>query len=147
MTRLWIIRGGQRNRLVDVFLSEAVTGVGYVTIGDGQGLHPTDVERHLIAEGKSRNIPLHTRMFLSFVRGMQVDDYVVMPDTPDVIIGRVSGPYQFVADLDAERYRHRRAVAWFARRHVDQLPMGHREVHKQRPTLTERSAPDLLAYV
>lgn len=89
--RPWVIRGGQRNRLVDVFLSEQVTGVGYATIGDARDLESSDIANHLVEEGTSRNVALHTRMFMSFLREVQVDDDVLMPDTPDVIIGRVAG--------------------------------------------------------
>lgn len=58
--RPWVIRGGQRNRLVDVFLSEQVTGVGYATIGDARDLESSDIANHLVEEGTSRNVALHT---------------------------------------------------------------------------------------
>lgn len=146
-TRVWVIRGGQGNRLVDDFLAEEVTGVGYVTIPDATGLDQADVERYLVAEGKSRNIRLHARMFMSFLREIAINDYVLMPDTPDLVLGRVTGPYHFVADIPAERYRHRRTVTWFARRPAEEFPPGHDRIHMQRLTLTERSDPVLVTYL
>lgn len=136
---MWVIRGGEQNRLVDRFVDDGVTGVGYYEVPDAEILTRTEIRRLLVAEGTSAAVDAHVAMLAAFVREVQVGDSVLMPDTPrgEVVIGEVTGRYEFHADLPAEDYRHRRAVRWLARHGVDELPASVQGVVKQRQTLRQ----------
>ena len=101
--RHWVVRAGEENRLVDEFIDSGVTGVGYFTVPDGTDLTYTAVRRLLVAEATSEALDLHTSMFIEFVKEISIGHIILMPDTPrrDMVIGDVTGPYEFHADLPA----------------------------------------------
>jgi hypothetical protein len=141
----WVVRGGEENRLVDEFIDSGVTGVGYFTVPDGSELTYAAVRRMLVDEATSEALDLHTSMFIEFVREISVGHIILMPDTPrrDMVIGDVTGPYEFHPDLPAQRYRHRRTVNWFGRVPLADLPAGADKLYRQRSTLTRASIPGL----
>jgi hypothetical protein len=143
--RVWVIRGGDDNRLVDDFVAAGVIGVGYPDVPDGRTVDRWDVTEILRLRGWT-GPESRAEMFEQFVRVVGVGDVVVMPDTPrrEVVIGRVEGEYEFAGHLPVEEYRHRHPVTWLGRHGIDLLPAAHRDVYKQRTTLTERSSAVLL---
>jgi hypothetical protein len=141
----WVVRGGDDNRLVDEFIDSGVTGVGYFAVPDGRDLTYTEVRRLLVSEATSDALDLHTSMFMEFVQEISIGHIILMPDTPrgDMVVGDVTGAYEFHPDLPPDRYRHRRTVAWFGRvRHAD-TPPGAGTLYRQRTTLTRASIPGL----
>ena len=144
MPRVWVIRGGESNRLVDEFVDNGVIGVGYPTVPEGSELKQADVLGYLKSEGRS-GIPVrHATMFVDFVHTIDEGDVVVMPDTPrgDVVVGEVTGPYGYHEAIPVERYRHRRPVRWLGRIAVDEMPDGREVLYKQRTMLQELSFGD-----
>jgi predicted Mrr-cat superfamily restriction endonuclease len=141
----WVVRAGEENRLVDEFIDSGVTGVGYFTVPDGTDLTYTAVRRLLVSEATSEALDLHTSMFIEFVKEISIGHIILMPDTPrrDMVVGDVTGPYEFHPDLPPERYRHRRTVEWFGRVPVADLPAGADKLYRQRTTLTRASTPGL----
>ncbi len=141
----WVVRAGDENRLVDEFIDSGVTGVGYFTLPDGNDLTYTAVRRLLVAEATSEALDLNTSMFIEFVKEISIGHIILMPDTPrrDLVVGDVTGPYEFHPDLPAERYRHRRTVGWFGRVPLADLPPGADKLYRQRTTLTRASVPGL----
>ena len=140
-----MVRAGDENRLVDEFIDSGVTGVGYFTVPDGADLTYTAVRRLLVAEATSDALDRHTSMFIEFVQEISIGHIILMPDTPrrDMVIGDVTGPYEFHADLPPERCRHRRTVEWFGRVPLADLPTGADKLYRQRSTLTRASIPGL----
>ena len=141
----WVIRGGERNRLVDTFVSESIIGVGYPSIPDGRTLADGELEDLLVQRGKSGAVTLHARMFRAFVHEMTAGDTVLLPDTPrrELVVGQVTGPYRFHPELPAEQYRHRRTVEWLDHVPFEALPPAARHLHRQQQTLTRRDDPAL----
>jgi hypothetical protein len=84
-------------------------------------------------------------MFIEFVKEISIGHIILMPDTPrrDMVVGDVTGPYEFHPDLPDERYRHRRTVEWFGRVPLADLPPGADKLYRQRTTLTRASVPGL----
>jgi hypothetical protein len=148
MRRVWVVRGGESNRLVDEFTDNGVVGVGYSTVPGDPGLSAAEVAWYLKEQGVSGIPDAHAAMFVNFVRGMADGDVVFMPDTPrgEVLVGEVAGPYRYEETLPVERYRHRRPVRWLGRVGLDDLPDEHRLLHHQRVTFAGKgSEPALLA--
>lgn len=145
MRRVWVIRGGDEDGLVDELVAGGYIAVGYPDITDGTTVDRYDVTERLRARGWT-NPEARADMFHQFVHQLAPGHLVVLPDTRrrEVVVGRVEGGYEFRHDLDAEEHRHRRPVTWLARHSVDVLPESLRDAYRQRQVLTERSA--LLAH-
>lgn len=143
---MWVVRGGERNRLVDEFVESSVIGIGYASVPDARTLGDGELEHLLVHRGGSAAVRLHARMFRTFVEEMGVADVVLMPDTPrrELVVGRIAGPYRFHGELPVDRYRHRRAVDWLDHVAFEQLPPAAQNLHRQQQTLTEKRDPDLL---
>lgn len=147
MSRVWVIRGGEDNALVDAFVDNGCTGIGFSAVPDGRTVEKDEVVQILLrAEG--RNAKRDAAIFEDFVQVIEPGHFVVMPDTPraEVVVGIVEGDYSFHQELSPEQYRHRRAVRWVGRHGIDQLPPGHEGLYRQRNSLQERSRPELLAH-
>lgn len=143
----WVIRGGEGNRLVDTFVDDGVTAVGYPTIGDGRSVPTVDVRAQLRRE-RVAGVDGAVARFDSFVNEIRVGDVVLMPDTPrgEIVIGIVQGDYDYRDDVPVDRYRHRRDVRWVGRHGTNELPTARQDLYKQRTTLRRYDAPDLVAH-
>lgn len=142
---VWIIRGGEGNRLVDDMVDHSYTGLGYYELGDAALLPREAVEAAVVAWGKSRAVNWHTNMLWGFIHEIDVGDFVVMPDTArgDVVVGEITGEYRYDGSVAAERYRHRRPVHWIARHAISELPVDDQSLHRQRPAFTRRQSAAL----
>jgi hypothetical protein len=149
MRNVWVVRGGEDNRLVDEFVDNGVVGVGYFTVPGDPDLTAEEVCGFLEAEGTSGIPAHHATMFVEFARAMREGDIVIMPDTPrrDVVIGEVTGAYRYEETIPFERYRHRRPVRWLGRASLDEVPERHSNLYRQRVTFANKG-PDhpLLAF-
>lgn len=145
MGRLWFVRGGDENRLVDDFVDDGVIGMGYYGVSDGRTLSEADLMARLRADNV-RTAGQRAARFRLFVDEMAPGDVVVMPDTPrgEMVIGEIVGDYQYLADLAPDRYRHRRRVSWLGRHPFSNLPPGREELYRERRPLRELDAPDLV---
>ena len=147
MQRIWVIRGGEDTDLVDEFVDNGVVAVGYPQVPDGTTVAKADVVRLLKTDGGT--VPRErAARFESFVREIEPGDVILMPDTPrgDIVIGEVTGAYEFHEEIDPESFRHRRPVEWKGRESVSALPESHRNLFKQRVTLKEASGEELDAF-
>lgn len=147
MRRVWVIRGGDENGLVDAFVEGGYVAVEYPDVTDGRTVDTYDVTERLRSRGWT--VPeARAEMFEQFVHRIGIGDLVVLPDPSrrEVVIGRVESAYTFHAFLDPESHRHRREVTWVGRHAVSALPDASRDITRQRTTLTERSSAALLAH-
>lgn len=147
MRRVWVIRGGDDNGLVDAFVAGGYIAVEYPDITDGRTVDTYDVTERLRERGWT--VPeARAEMFEQFVHRIGIGDLVVLPDAPrrEVVIGRVEGDYAFHGFIEADQHRHRRETAWVGRHAVSVLPDAARDISRQRSTLTERTSAALLAH-
>lgn len=140
MATVWVIRGGERNRLVAEFLRDGDIGVGFPELPDGRDVDRATALR-LLSSGDEDEAPpeADAAMFLSFVRRVEVGDIVLMPDPQErgLVCGVVSGDYRFDADRDPGRCRHRRPVEWARRLPYAALPERLDKVPSQRKVLDD----------
>lgn len=139
MATVWVIRGGDRNRLVQTFLDAGEIGVGFASIGDGRQVDRPKALRLLQTDPEAAAPEALAAMFLSFVRRIEVGDIVAMPDpaAAGLVCGVVSGGYTFRDDLDPDRYRHRRPVQWRRRLPYGDLPERLAHLPAQRQSLND----------
>ena len=136
MATVWVIRGGERNRLVQTFLDAGVIGIGFPELPDGRQVDRAKAVRLL------QHLPdaeAQAARFLSFVRRIAVGDLVLMPDPAagGFPVGVVAGDYRFHDDVEPDRYRHRRPVEWRRRLPYGELPERLKHLPNQRYTLDD----------
>lgn len=147
MRRIWVIRAGEGNRLVDDFLAAGVIGMGFMEIGDATELTKQEITDTL-AHARSTGSPGGQAAILhAFVNEVSEGDLVVTPDSPDLVVGTVDGPYRFEPEVEGMAYRHRRDVKWTHRIASADLPAGHTSLHGQRRTMNERTDSVLLEFL
>jgi predicted Mrr-cat superfamily restriction endonuclease len=136
MATVWVIRGGERNRLVQHFLDAGEIGVGFEELPDGRSIDRAKAVRLLSGLPDAEQ---QAARFLSFVRRISVGDLVLMPDPAagGFPVGVVAGDYQYRDDIDPDRYRHRRAVEWRRRLPYGELPERLKHLPNQRYTLSD----------
>lgn len=139
MATVWVIRGGERNRLVQTFLDDGVIGLGYPSLPDGRSVDRAKALRLLQGDPEAAAPEAQAAMFLSFVRRIGIGDLVLMPDpaADGLVCGVVTGDYEFHEDLHPDRHRHRRPVDWRRRLPNTQLPERLAHLPKQRQTLDD----------
>lgn len=137
---IWVIGAGPRERLVTTFLEEGEIGVSYPALGDGRNLDRVKTEKAL-ADAGVPHVEVEAKLFLSFVRRMNVGDIVAMPDhhAGGVVMGVVAGDYAFRDDLDPARARHRRPVEWRRRLPLSALPERLAHITASRHSILEES--------
>ena len=59
---MWVIRGGEQNRLVDAFVDAGVTGVGYGEVPDAEIMTRTEIRRLLVDGGTSAAVGFPRRV-------------------------------------------------------------------------------------
>ena len=93
-----------------------------------------------LAGSKSRTaINRRAEMLWAFANEIAEGDAIILPDRArrQVVIGRVTGPYEWVESAPVSEDRHTRTVKWSARFGWDDLPepVKHTVLHYQRPVL------------
>ncbi|HYD10205.1 MAG TPA: hypothetical protein VEA78_08885, partial [Acidimicrobiales bacterium] len=146
--RVWIIRGGEENQLVDRFVDDGVIGLEYPDIPDGRRVDQYDVTERLKARGWT-SPEKRAELFTLFVHQVRPSHLVVMPDPArgDVLVGRVEGEYEYDSRVDVDDGAHRRRVTWLARHDRRDLPAGARDVLRQRTVIVEHASADLLDHL
>ncbi|MFN8017411.1 MAG: hypothetical protein U0P45_04735 [Acidimicrobiales bacterium] len=139
--RVWVIRGGEQNRLVDDFVASGSVGLAYPEVPNVRTVDRWDIERRLEDTG-TPNVDLHADILLAFVHEVVSGDAVVLPDPGrgEVVVGVFDGPYEHRPEVDEERGQHRRRVAWLGRHATKDLPEALQDVGRQRPALKRRDS-------
>ena len=142
MATVWVIRGGEGNRLVQAFLDAGEIGVGYPELPDGHTVDRSMALRLLQPDPEAPVPEADAAMFLSFVRRIEVGDVVLMPDpaAAGFVCGVATGDYTYREDIDLGRCRHRRPVDWRRRLPFDALP--ERLAHLPRQRHVVHDVPD-----
>lgn len=116
----WLNRAGHGAEHVDDYVHRGVITLGWARIRGLEDLRALDAEQieHLIAAAGSRKFPkVDTGELLGFRDGMQVGDIVVTPDPKrkSVLLGEVTGDYDYDPSFVVGDHRHVRRVSWLGR--------------------------------
>jgi restriction system protein len=117
MTRAWLIRAGRAGEREQWALTNGVSGGGFFEVADLTGASSREAVGAVVAagfpgsaDGKIQNF---TAQLWALRDRIATGDLVVMPlkNTPQLAIGRISGPYEYRNDPDPA-LRHVRPVEW-----------------------------------
>ena len=138
--RVWVIRGGDHNRLVDDFVDRGEIGLVYPQVPNVRSVDRWEIDRRLEDTGMP-NPDLHADVLLAFVHEVVTGDGVVLPDPGrgEVVVGVIDGPYDHRPDLEDDG-SHRRRVRWLGRHATKDLPEALHDVGRQREPFKRRDS-------
>src|SRR3954447_9338685 len=95
---VWRVRAGEENAFVSHFRDNDLVALGFYEVGDARGLD-RDAIAHAILP-RHPDLAAARRLahgLLNFVNVMNEGDVVVVPDpdTREVLLGYIAGPYQW----------------------------------------------------
>lgn len=128
---VWMVRAGRRGVYAPQFVTQSAAIVGWSETGDVSGLSREAIADRVddaFSGDGARQRGQATNTLYHLVHSMQGGDLVVTPEPASrtLLLGRVSGPYRYLADPIVGSYRHAREVDWFARVSRDELSYGAR---------------------
>ena len=146
---MWVIRGGERDRLVDRFVDEGDIGIDLDEVPDAQILTRSEVRRYLDSDLSTAVLDTQADVVSAFVNEIQVGESILLIDSSraEVVVGTVTDHYRFDAELPEGDARHRRTVDWLARHRIDELPAPLRSIAKQKPTLDQHRDAEWAGYL
>jgi len=145
----WVVRAGQKAKFFERFREEGVIGIGYPPSGDLTGMSADEIADHIEGvfpgepEGKTR---LLTSQFQAFALGIQPGDLVLTPTDQHglVLVGRVSGPYEYLENPLVGNFMHYHRVNWLDTVDRTSLPPGTQKSLGSRMTVFWAGAYDEL---
>lgn len=147
--KAWIVRAGEDSRHAEGFATAGAIAIGWNDIpglDDLRGMEQPEIEKLLRAEGRSAGVAAaDARELLDFRDGIQINDVVVTPDSParEILVGDVSGAYEFRPEAPLGGCRHVRTVSWVGRFGRDNLPPALHQDTRYRRTIRQLDArPD-----
>lgn len=137
---VWLVRAGEDSRHATRFAASSVIAVGWPNIDglrDLRGLSGAEILRLLRLAPTVSSPEADAGELLAFRDEIEIGDIVVTPDATqrDVLVGEVTGDYQYLDPSPADDYRHVRTVTWFGRWDRDLLPDHLRRETNYRRTL------------
>jgi restriction system protein len=134
--------------MVDASVANGFAAVRYATVGDVSERTPAQVlEEMRRAKHRVKFEALAARL-LDFATKMRKGDFVVTSDRQrrQLVVGRVSGPYEWREDSPIPGMRHLRPVEWLGRIDWDDLnDYAVTELVKHRWAIREVGDPRLVA--
>lgn len=115
--RAWLVRAGQHGEREQFALDNNRAVAGWHEVGD---LSSCQTREQLFSrlratspEASDKKLANHAAQLWAFVSKIEPNDLVLLPlkTTPAIAIGRVTGPYEYVADNPPDA-RHTRPVEW-----------------------------------
>jgi len=139
MTTTWMVRCSDAGRSIDEAVTSGVISVDFSEASDVTGLAVEEIGEQLAGSKSRTAINRQAEMLYAFANEIAEGDAIIVPDRArrQVVIGRVTGPYEWVESEPVSEDRHTRTVKWSARFGWDDLPepVKHTVLHYQRPVL------------
>lgn len=120
MRYAWVVRPYPDGRYrVNEFLTKNLVAIGWPGIGDLTACkNREDVKARLTENGyqyeSARSLGQAAGNIYRFIHEIQPEDFVIVPDGPEVYVGKISSGYVYDASFDSpdEGYPHQRKVEW-----------------------------------
>jgi predicted Mrr-cat superfamily restriction endonuclease len=134
-----MVRCSDAGRSIDDAVTGGVISVDFADTTDVTGLAVGEIGAQLGGAKSKTAVTRQAQMLFAFANEIAAGDAIILPDRSrrQVVVGRVTGPYEWVEDASAPEDRHTRTVEWNARFSWDDLPesVKHTVLHFQRTVL------------
>jgi len=134
-----MVRSSDAGRSIDDAVTGGVVSVDFAETSDVTGLAVDEIGLQLAGSKSRTAITRQAQMLYAFANEIAEGDAIILPDRArrQVVVGRVTGPYEWVETASAPEDRHTRTVEWNARFSWDDLPepVKHTVLHYQRAVL------------
>jgi predicted Mrr-cat superfamily restriction endonuclease len=120
---IWLVRSGEGGEVVDACVDNGFAAVGYPTVGDVRERDAAQVLQELRRATNRTDFETLAERLLDFATRMNDGDFVVTSDGSrrQLVVGRVSGPYEWRDRSPIPGMRHLRPVEWLGRIDWDDL--------------------------
>ncbi len=114
----WMVRAGNDNELADIVEAKELVAIGWPEMGDLSDLKTRDAIKarytEVYPDHASGRVPVNAGQLYRFAREIAEQDYVLtyLKASREFLIGRISGPYRYLADPLLAYYPHVRSVVW-----------------------------------
>ena len=121
MQHCWLVRAGEGSRHAVRFATGGAIAVGWNNVpglGDLRSHTQSEIAALLRAFGRKPAVAASEALELvTFRDDLQVSDVVVTPDAPvrQLLVGEITGEYQFLEAAPVGDYQHVRTVDWYGR--------------------------------
>jgi len=124
MTTTWMVRCRDSGRYLDDAIAGGVITVGFADTSDASGLTVAEITGQLTVSRARLSVRSLAKMLFAFVNEIAIGDGVLSCDSRrrQVVVGRVTGPYEWVDVPAVHLDRHIRRLSWTARCEWDDLP-------------------------
>ena len=124
---IWVVRAGSGGARAQEFEQFGVAAIGYGDIGDIRGIDRAGVLELMRAahpDDSDATLTSWTSQVFRFANEIEVGDWVLTPDggTRELLIGRITGGYEYQPAPRIPAFHHVRQVEWQTRRSRDLLP-------------------------
>jgi len=146
---MWVIRGGEQNRLVDRFIDEGMIAIEYPEVPDAEILTHSEIRRFLAGDLSTAALDAEVGVVTAFVRELAEGQSILVPDPArgEVVVGTITSRYEYHGDVPEDLGKHRRAVDWIARHPIAQLPSPVQGVTRQKLTLEQHRDAEWSGYL
>lgn len=124
---IWVVRADSGGSRAQEFEQFRIAAIGYGDVGDVRGLDRPSVLERVRAEHPDESeskLTSWTSQVFRFANEIEVGDWVLTPDggTRELLIGLVTGEYEYHSTPDIPGFHHVRRIEWNTRRSRDLLP-------------------------
>ena len=134
-----MVRSSDAGRSIDDAVTSGVVSVDFAETSDVTGLAVDEIAKLLTGSKSKTAVNRQAQMLFAFANEIAEGDAIILPDRArrQVVVGRVTGPYEWVESAPSPEDHHTRAVEWNARFSWDDLPdsVKHTVLHYQRAVL------------
>src|SRR5258708_7879103 len=139
MTTTWLVRCGDGGRHIDDAVNRGIITVDFGETTDVTGLPVEEIAAQLQGAKTKTATNRLAEMLFAFANELEKGDAIISSDRArrQVVVGRVSGPYEWVETEVIPEQHHTRLVDWKARWGWDDLPapVKNTVLHYQRTVL------------
>lgn len=125
-TNFWVVRAGERGRYASEFENGGFTAISVHPVEDVSGMTRSQIKESIASQHpKSKGkVPIEAALLYRFVNVIQFGDIIVTSDgaTRELLLGEITGPYEYHERPVVSNFRHVRRVNWLGRHSRYELP-------------------------
>lgn len=114
----WLVRAGNDNELIDIFLSDGFVAIGWPEVGNLSSVDSRDRVKELYRDGypkrKDGRVTTDSGQLYTFAHRFEEGDWILTYDknAREYHVGQIAGSYSYAPDEAPEEYPHVRPVEW-----------------------------------